>query len=140
MNCEMWISVIGSIASIISLMISLYRENKNVIKISLIICFVLFTSLSIYIGYLHSKIKVRENIEKSALLLIRYKQTLSYEGFVYAGLSFLESNKGLYPDSYERAVKITTEMNEKDSVITDSEVANKIEGILKGIAVINMEK
>ena len=121
-------------------MISLYRENENVIKISLIICFVLFTSLSICIGYLHSKIKVRENIEKSALLLIRDKQTLSYEGFVYAGLSFLESNKGLYPDSYERAVKITTEMNEKDSVITDSEVANKIEGILKGIAVINMEK
>ena len=84
----MWISVIGSIASIISLMISLYREDKNVIKISLIICFVLFTSLSICIGYLHSKIKVRENIEKSALLLIRDKQTLSYEGFVYAGLSF----------------------------------------------------
>ena len=92
----MWISVIGSIASIISLMISLYRENKNVIKIFLIICFVFFTSLSIYIENLHSKIKVRENIEKSALLLIRDKQTLSYEGFVYAGLSFLESNKGLY--------------------------------------------
>lgn len=106
----------------------------------LIVCFIGFSLLSIYIDHLHHELNRRKNIEKSAYELINAKAGNSDLGFVYASLTFLESNKDLYPDTYKRAIEITEAIENSTSIYAEMKAANTMKTILSGIAILNKNK
>lgn len=84
----------------------------------------------------NSRLEEINRVSRAANQLLKDKtMEFTHEGFTQAGLSFLEQNKGLYPDSYKRAILIS-ENRELDQVTKSFTIA----GIIKGIAILNAEK
>lgn len=92
------------------------------------------------------------SIERQSQALLRDKNGYSKEGFVQAALTFLEKNRDLYPESYDRAKLICLQNNCLEKTYGNSnvasldrkyniiEAASAIEGILRGIAAIESDK
>lgn len=140
MDYTIILSIVGSIASIISLVISFFRESKNNLKLLLTASFIAFTYTSIYIANIHSEIEKMQKIKESALTLMNEKIKFSDRGFVYAGLSFLETNKEIYPDTYKRAISITNKMENSSSIYAEMDASNTMKDILHGIAILNKKE
>lgn len=140
MDYTIWLSIIASVASILGLIISIFRDQRLIIKIILILSFILFSCTSIYIAHLHNELHRREAIEKSGHALMNKKYDSSHLGFVHASLTFLEVNKDLYPDTYKRAIKIAEDMESSTSIYAEMDAASAMKDILCGIAILNENK
>lgn len=136
------ISIIGLLSGIIGIIgffFPLEWKKKIFIKIAFI---TIFFSLSCYIIYQNSKISKIERVSKSANLLIEKKSMeFTHEGFILAGLSFLEQNKSDFPESYERAKKIFKKYDESQYRGLESvETSSEIEGLIRGIGILSTVK
>jgi len=139
MNYILSLTIASAIASILGFFIPDKWRNKKVIM-SLCLFFLIF--ISGWISNLESEIERKNNIYQKAQELIDGKEmNFTSRGYIQACLSFLESNKDIYPDSYENGKKIEADLKKelKEDKYFTSEVAAsyEIEGIIKGIAILN---
>jgi len=83
---------------------------------------------------MNSRLRRIDNISIAANKLLEYQKFhFSPEGFNLACLSFLEQNKDLYPESYERAKGLFRESGKSE------ENSNTMSGLIRGIAILNDE-
>lgn len=118
MDAEEILSIVGSVASIVSLGISFRSNWVKKVWISRFMFFLLFITsiLSGTFFYLYKqsvneqlqienrKVIVKEeatNLLKSAPAYISYYEPGESEGLLYSTLSLLEKNKDLFPETYE---------------------------------------
>lgn len=132
------LTISSSVVSIIGFFVSIFKDFKWRTSLLLVVSAITFICMSIYIQKLETRIERTENIQRAALKLVDEKNTrFTSEGFVQAGLSFLETNKDLYPDTYIRAVEIEHRMHESESIYAKSDAASEMSGIIYGIAILN---
>lgn len=114
-----------------------FRKRKYFIVIS----FLVIAFISGVLIHSKSRLGRIENIQKAANELIKVRNTeFTNRGFIQAGLSFMETNKDLYPDSYQRAIKIYKKVEESEFSYVETEAAYEMEGLIKGISILNGEK
>ena len=79
------------------------------------------------------------SVERTATQMVADKK-MEYTqlGFVQATLAFLEKNKDLYPDTYERALDMCRnyKCNEPGNQLDMVELSYAMSGLLKGLATI----
>lgn len=138
------LDTIGSIASILSLFVSLlsWKVRVPIYLLRVISCGVFATVVYIANGY-HQKIERMASVERAATQMVADKR-MEYTdlGFVQATLAFLEKNKDLYPDTYERALKMCSnyKCNEPGNQLDMVDLSYTMSGLLKGLATIEREK
>lgn len=136
MNTISALSVLSCLIGIIGFFFPIEWKNKKIFKLVFVLILLI---LSTYIVILNSKIERIERISKSANLLIENREKkFTDEGFILAGLSFLEQNKSDFPESYERAKRIFEEYKKKDDKDFKSiTTASEIEGLIGGISILS---
>ena len=88
--------------------------------------------------YNSSKLLRIKNIHRQASAICEHYYSSYSDEFIQESLVFLEENRDVYPDSYNRAVQSYDKM--KNATIQyDFEVAREMYGIVKGIATLNDE-
>ena len=88
--------------------------------------------------YNSSKLLRIKNIHRQASAICEHYYSSYSDEFIQESLVFLEENRDVYPDSYNRAVQSYDKM--KNATIQyDFEVAREMYGIVKGIATMNDE-
>lgn len=138
MNYYALLGIISAIVTILSLFIpDKLRTNKAFLIIMLIV--VVFASG--WITNMNSKLDRIKNVQKSAMELIN-KRTAEFtdKGFIQASLSFMEENKDLYPDSYQRAIQIQEKLKDKWYSGDFTDAAYEMKGLIYGIAILNKDK
>lgn len=140
MNFILLLTVVSSICTIVGFILNLFiskfiKSEKWKWVISLFI----LTFSSGYAVYYNSENERIKNIHRQATVIYEdYNSFSPNKAFIQESLAFLEENQDRYPDSYERAVQIYSDM--KNSVGQyDYEPAIEIRGIIKGIAALNGE-
>lgn len=129
-----FIGVVGSVASIISLFIPAMSKKEKLLHavyIFIIAVAVGFGSWEYIIN------KQANNLSQAAALLSKDREfNYSSEGYIQAALWFLEVNKERYPDAYQSARQIYNDWKEHpDSLGTKKiEVASEMDGIIRAIA------
>jgi hypothetical protein len=94
----MVLGAVGSVASLISLLIPLQSKNQRFVHVAYGLAIALFASISVWYWQDNQRtIKVERD---ATHLLNRKEYDYTSEGFIQAALAFLEKNKDLYPDSY----------------------------------------
>ena len=127
MNIFFVITIVGSIASIIGLFLPADRPRTRVIHVVYGLAIVLLATTSIYY---FQKTEKMSSVNKSVnLLLDNFTMEYTSEGFVNAVLVFLEVNKEVYPDAYNRAKRLYDD----DSIISMTDKAFTLKGLLQGI-------
>ena len=140
MDFLVFLTIVSSILSIIGFLITIFNNKKWYSSFLCVFSAIIFICMNIYIQNLESRIDRIKDIQRAALELIENKNTkFTSEGFVQAGLSFLEVNKDLYPDTYKRALNIEQKMHESKSIYAGINAASEISGIIYGIAILNEE-
>jgi len=131
------LGTIGSIASIISLFLPATTLRQRVIHA--IYCGAIFV-LAILVTNYQLKIRRIESIERTASQMVAEQDNgYTHLGYVQASLAFLEKNKDLYPDTYQRALDMCTayKCSEPGGNTDIVSMAFAMSGILKGLATID---
>ena len=138
MNYYVLLGIISGIVTIISLFIpEKWRTKKTFLAVTLIV--VIF--ISGWITDMNSRLDRVKSVQKSAMVLMdRRNSEFTDKGFIQASLSFMEENKDLYPDSYQRAIQIQEGIKDKWYSGDISDAACEMEGLIYGIAILNREK
>ena len=138
MNYYVLLGIISGIVTIISLFIpKKWRTKKTFLAVTLIV--VIF--ISGWITDMNSRLDRVKSVQKSAMVLMdRRNSEFTDKGFIQASLSFMEENKDLYPDSYQRAIQIQEGIKDKWYSGDISDAAYEMEGLIYGIAILNKEK
>jgi len=138
MNYYVLLGIISGIVTIISLFIpEKWRTKKTFLAVTLIV--VIFVSG--WITDMNSRLDRVKSVQKSAMVLMdRRNSEFTDKGFIQASLSFMEENKDLYPDSYQRAIQIQEGIKDKWYSGDISDAAYEMEGLIYGIAILNREK
>lgn len=132
-------TIFSSVLSIIGFFVSIFKNLNTKTLVLCIVSSVIFIGLSIYVQQLETRLSRIEDIHRATSELVDQRGfTFSPEGFVQAALSFLETTKDLYPDTYPRAVEIAQKMHESESIFSGSEAESEIAGIIYGIAIISV--
>ena len=134
MNYYVLLGIISGIVTIISLFIpEKWRSNKSFLVVILVV--VIFVSG--WITNMNSKLDRVKNVQKSAMELVEhFSMDFTHTGFIQAGLSFMEENSDLYPDSYQRAIQIQNNVKETGNI----DASYEMKGLIYGIAILNKEK
>jgi hypothetical protein len=141
---DFWIilGAIGSIASVVALVLPLQTKYQRVMHLVYGLFIVVLTTVAVQ--YWHQNQRVKK-IERAAIVLVADRQTYSEVGFAQAALAFLEKNRDLYPDTYARAQKLCElnnclgakygeqGRNSLEHAYNQIDVASALEGLLKGI-------
>jgi len=137
MNYIVLISLISAICSILSFFTS--KIFKSRLWIWAVVVFIL-TFASGYAIYINSELERINNIHRQATAIYEHHGPYSINKvFIQEVLTFLEENKDRYPDAYERAKQIYSDMKNSEFQY-DSDAATELRGIIKGIATINKDK
>lgn len=138
MNYILILTIFSSVLSIIGFFVSIFMNHNTRTLVLCIVSSVIFIGLSIYVQQLEKRLSRIEDIHRAASELVDQRRiTFSPEGFVQAALSFLETTKDLYPDTYARAADIAKKMHESESIFSGSEAESEMVGIIYGIAILN---
>ncbi len=149
------IGLVGGISSIISLFISAPGWKSKTVH--LLYALVVTAIATIAFEYKNDRttaqleIERYKSVEKQAGLLLRTRdQTTSgsAKGFMLASLTFLEKNKDIFPDTYERAKQLCENAGCTDTGYTSSnsqpqhfnkmyEGATAMHYLIKGITPVN---
>lgn len=138
MNYYVLLGIISGIVTITSLFIpEKWRTKKSFLAVTLIV--VIF--ISGWITDMNSRLDRVKSVQKSAMELIdRRNSEFTDKGFIQASLSFMEENKDLYPDSYQRAIKIQENLKDKWFSGDFTDASHEMKGLIYGIAILNKEK
>lgn len=136
-NILVFATIIGAIFSTLSIFIPSKWKSK---RISIFLIVLIMSILSSVVTYQYSKLIRIERISKSASLLLKEKEMgFTNEGYIQACLAFLETNKDIYPDSYNRADSLYREFKTNDKNGFTSSLAFEFSGLIKGIKLLNDE-
>ena len=131
--------ILGTVLSIATFFIPEKWRSKR-ITLALFVFFIVI--LSSVIVYQNSKLARISKISKAANSLVESREIqFTNEGYIQAGLAFLEQNKDLYPDTYKRAIIVYEKYKSKKplgSQVVD--LAFEMDGLIKGIALLNNDK
>lgn len=128
------IGLLSSVCSILSFFVSgRFKSNRW-----LYAAFVLITTLACgYAVNYNSELERIRNIHRQALSISEHHNSYSNnKEFIQEALIFLEENGDKYPEAYERAKQIYSDMKNSD-IQYDSEPATELYGIINGIATLN---
>lgn len=138
MNYLLLLTIVSGIITIITLFIPDRLKTKKGFIYS---AFILIVFISGWLTQLNTKLERIESIQKAARMLIEKQGSeFTERGFIQAGLSFMEINKDLYPDTYLRAIKIYEKLEKSEYTFGASEAAHEMKGLIKGISILNEEK
>jgi hypothetical protein len=132
---DFWVilGAIGSVASVVGLLLPLQARYQRVIHVAYGLAIAVLASVAVWYWQMNARVR---SVERSATALVSAAQSeYTHEGFVQASLAFLEKNKDLYPESYVRAQKLVQECQCQLNSSTTSVVplAFALQGLLKGI-------
>jgi hypothetical protein len=140
MNTIVLIGLVGSIFSVLTAFIPERLRQKRLFMVLLVFIFVILCGI---VTYQNSKIARINQISRSALELAN-KQGKDFTdlGYVQACLSFLEVNKDLFPDSYNRAQRLYEQHKSNDNSDSNSSITleYELDGLINGIAILTKEK
>ncbi len=149
MSIVLTLSILGSIASIIGLLLPAANWKTRGVHVLyglavVALSYALFQSQSSSDEYSKKLARV-QNIEATAKELSENMNRYTSLGYIHASLAFLEKHKELYPDTYARAKAMCEQsdctgssqnIDHKYSII---DVSFAFSGMLRGIMVINRE-
>lgn len=128
-------TILGTAFSLSTFLIPAKWKSKRLTIISVV--FVL-TLLSSIITFQYTKLARIERISNSAEQLLKDKEMhFTDEAFIQASLTFLEANKDIYPDSYERANILYSNYKNAVGTVYTSSLASEFSGLIKGIQILN---
>jgi hypothetical protein len=140
MNIILVVTLLSAVCSIVSVFIPERWKSKKIFWALFIFVMCILCSV---ITLQQTKINQINKVSKAAKELSSNTHGYySNSGYIQACLAFLEQNQDLYPDAYSRAKELYSSNKEK-SLYNDfdyRELAIEIEGLIKGIAVLNKEK
>jgi len=126
------LTLTGSVASIIGLFLPAEGWKRKAIYVIYGLVIALLTGGLVYY---QQQLEKAESISRQAEELVEDRSIhFTSEGFIQAGLAFLETHQDTYPDTYARAQAICETYNcsgEGEDVVS---AAFAMEGILEGIA------
>ena len=149
MDIVLTLSVLGSVASIIGLLLPAKDWKTRGVHVTyglivVVLSYSLISSQSDTEKYKLELDRIRD-IERSARKLSENSNQYSYIGYAQATLAFLEKHKELYPETYERA-KLLCEKSDCYSTSQDLEhkyglidLRSAYSGLLKGVTVLSSE-
>lgn len=145
----------GTVVAVLSFIFQFLEivKNKKILHIIVSILLIVSTGVSVYFW---NQLQLKDNISIAAAKLISHRSIASEDEFledsqfIMASLAFLEKNKDIYPDSYKRAQTIcennychkpqykqeSSDYNSLDYGYNTENAAKQIEGILKGISML----
>lgn len=148
-------TIVGTIVATISFIFQflVFVKNKKFLQVVSSLLLIVSTGVSVYFW---NQIQLKNNISVAATKLVQYRHIAPEEyyledsQFIMASLAFLEKNKDIYPDSYKRAQTIcennycnkpqykqeSSDYNSLDYGYNTENAAKQIEGILKGISML----
>ena len=138
-NSALILSIICDAIGIVGFAMNLHFSKQSKIEkwrwVIIAIALVISFGFTVYNSSELSRIK---NIHRQASAICEHYSSSYSDEFIQESLVFLEENRDVYPDSYNRAEQIYSDMN--SSVVRyDFETARKLYGIIKGIATLNDE-
>lgn len=103
---DLWalLGAVGSIASLVGLMLPLQTKRQRLIHVAYGLSIALFAATAMW--YWQANQRIRKVELAATRLLSGEEYDYTVDGFNQAALAFLEKNRDLYPDSYARAVEI----------------------------------
>jgi phosphoglycerol transferase MdoB-like AlkP superfamily enzyme len=131
--------ILGTVLSIATFFIPDKWKSK---RITLFLFVFLVVILSCVIVNQNSKLTRINKISRAANELVSNREMrFTHEGYIQAGLAFLEQNKDLYPDTYKRSVSIYEKYKKKERYDNDVvDLAFEMDGLIKGIALLNINE
>lgn len=142
------VAVAGFVSSVITIAMAFRKDIENKFgRIAAVVLMSLF-AISVIQNFVIQKqdkiIAQKEDIAVHATRILEKTKFLSDQECISAYVSFLESVREIYPDSYERASKIEKKMDNSgystlatDSTISASVAYQKLHGIVLGVAALN---
>lgn len=130
---DFWLilGAIGSVASIIGLLLPLQARHQRMLHVGYGLVITVLASVAMWYWQQNNRVR---SVERAATALVSAAQSdYTHEGFVQASLAFLEKNKDLYPESYARAQKLVQECQCQFSSSTVVPLAFTLQGLLRGI-------
>jgi hypothetical protein len=131
--------LLGTILSIATFFIPENWKSKR-ITLALFVFFIVILS-SIIVNQNNKLTRVRK-ISRAANELVNKREIeFTHEGYIQAGLTFLEQNKDIYPDSYSRANNIYIKYKNADPSNNNVvDLVFEMDGLIKGIGTLNSEE
>jgi hypothetical protein len=132
----------GLLGTVLSIATFFIPDNWRSKKITLAIFVFLVAILCTIITNQNGKLTRIKKVSRAASSLSSKKNMeFTDEGYIQAGLTFLEQNKDMYPDSYLRAIKIyesykSRKINYSTEVVS---LASEMDGLIVGISVLNAD-
>ena len=132
---DIWfiLSAVGSIASVVGLMLPAQGWRQRAIHLVYGVAIVATTASAFWYWKENSRIR---SVERTATAMVAgASSNYTHAGFSHAALAFLEKNKDLYPDSYKRAQKLVDDCKCMAPTETSDVVSLSfaLQGLLKGI-------
>lgn len=139
MNYMLFLTISSAVCSIVGFFITIFSKYSWGKRILWSVVIFILTFISGYAVNRNSENERIKSIHRQAKAIYDdYVPSGNEKEFIQESLAFLEENKDRYPDSYNRAVQIYSDM--KNSTIQYSyEPAIEIRGIIKGIVTLNGE-
>lgn len=137
---DIWIllGAIGSIASVVGLFIPLQTRRQRLTHVLYSCALALLSATAVW--HWSQAARVR-NVERQATaLVLGFQADYTPEGFILATLAFLEKNRDLYPDAYDRARKMCLNdvcVNDKSNTIT---LSFAFKGLITGIGTLESSR
>ena len=133
---DFWIllGALGSVASIIALLLPLQSRFQKLVHVAYGIAIAGFSIVAMWYWQQNTRI---HNVERAATaLLADVRMDYTSLGFTQAALAFLEKNKDLYPDAYARAQKMCEHSNCLALSKSTDEVSLSfaLQGVIRGIS------
>ena len=136
MNFIVLITLLSAICGIISFFTTPYVKSNKWLWFTIVFILTLATGFSVHYS---SELQRIKSIHRQANAICSHYHSSYNKEFIQEVLAFLEENKDIYPDSYDRAIQIYVDM--KSSIVQyDYEPAQELHGIIKGIAALNDEE
>jgi hypothetical protein len=128
--------ILGTIASISTFFIPNSWRSQ---RLTLVLFVFSIVVLSCIVVNLNSKLERVNRVSLAAAALAEKREMhFTNEGYIQAGLAFLEQNKDLYPDSYKRAILVYDKYKSADHYNNEViSVAFEMDGLIEGIAILN---
>jgi hypothetical protein len=127
------LGVVGSIASILGLLLPAQGWRLRLLHGAYGLVIAILAGLFVTS---QTRLARVQNVERAAAELVEDHLSYTSAGFIQAGLSFLEVNRDLLPDTYERAQELCRKRDcwGVDDTVGDVSVGFTMKGLLQGIA------
>ena len=133
---EVAFGILGAVASIVGLLLPAQGWRQRCIHLVYGVAIIV---LAFGVVTYQAKLDRIASVERAASQMISNRR-IEYTnlGFIQASLAFLEKNRDLYPDTYQRALTMCAQFrcDYPYADIDNISMASGMEGLLKGIAVI----